>query len=154
MDEEFEPAQDGEPTETEAEPSADQKLRKENESLRRRLRTFEAAEKYGKDYAELIPESMPISEWDGWIEKLRAKFPAAAPATAAESAPPVAPVEPTEDEKRLAAVNATGQGAPVPTGIFSAEEAIRLYAENPAQYQAMKAAGAIRLEKLPGSTKE
>lgn len=158
MSDEFEPDQDVEPSEDQEQAAGEDKrhlkLQKENESLRRRLRTFEAAEKYGKDVAELIPEELPITKWDEFAEKLKVKFSAVQFPTPTE-ATEEAPEEPTPEERQLAAVTKQGpSGAGPSPGIYSAEEAIRVYSENPEQYRRLREAGLVKLEKLPGSDKE
>lgn len=82
------------------------KARKEAQSLRSRLRRTEIEAKYGADVADLIPDSMPMREWDDFAEKLADRL--AGSQTTSDPVDVVASnPEPTPEEQRLAAAAGT-----------------------------------------------
>jgi hypothetical protein len=118
VDEEFDPEEEGQDPESEetpaesaaADPAKLAKLQKENRSLRGRLRRAELGAEYGKDIAELVPDALPLKEWDAYAEKLVALR----GQTGKEETPPEgeAPAEPpTEAEQKLAVVSSASSAA-------------------------------------------
>jgi hypothetical protein len=99
------------------------KLRRENHSLRARLRRTEIAKEYGDDVAAMIPDGIPLSEWKTQAEKLKAfrgqtpggEEPKTDEGTEEETPPPAEP--PTEEERQLAtASSGTSIGTSAPSG--------------------------------------
>jgi hypothetical protein len=82
------------------------KLRKENHTLRERLRRSEMTEKHGADVVELIPTGIPLKEQEALADKLAEKFRAMQPAAQETETETAAQEEPTTQERQLAAVAA------------------------------------------------
>ena len=93
------------------------KLRKENRALRSKLRRSEISAKYGPGVVDLIPDELPIRKWDEFAEKLHARL-AERPAPTETGEPAEVPEEPTQAERKLAAVSKAGS-APSATAAAS-----------------------------------
>src|SRR5262249_21017139 len=114
------------------------KLRRENHSLRARLRRTELAKKYGDDVVAMIPEGLPIKEWEAQAEKLvtfRGQTPSGQEPKPdeEEEPPPPEPEPPTPAEQALAtASSGTSIGTSAPTGSeLSAKEIGELGKKDP-----------------------
>jgi len=109
------------------------KLREENKNARLKLRRSEIQEGYGSQIAELIPEELPQDKWQEYAEKLKGLVPSTQPPEG-EDTEAATKWEPSEDEKRLAAVNKGPSSAAEGTKqAMSAVEWMRLRAENPSE---------------------
>ena len=83
------------------------KARNEARSLRSKFARSELATEYGKDVVELVPNSLPLQEQRDLAAKLKDRLSQPAPTQGSEerpAAPEAPPVEPTEAEKRIAAI--------------------------------------------------
>lgn len=109
------------------------KLQNENVNLRRRLRRTEIEAKHGEDVAALIPDSLPLNEWQGFAEKVVAFRGAQVPETTPDEAPEPPPVERQEREQRLAAVGASRTPGHADRGALSAREIQDLMRTDPAE---------------------
>jgi len=105
------------PADAEALRKENDKLRKEHQALRSKLRRTELTAKYGAEVVDLVPEELSISKSAELAEKLHARL-AERPAPAQTSEPAEVPEEPTQAERKLAAVSKAGS-APSATAAAS-----------------------------------
>ena len=123
--------------EVEASPVDDKaldKLRKENHSLRARLRRSELEAEFGSDVAALVPDALPLKEWKDYAAKLVAlKGPAVSTADQTDDEVAEAPQEePTPAEKRLATVGKVSPpGAALPEELLTVAQIKELGKTNP-----------------------
>jgi hypothetical protein len=132
-----------------------EKVVKAERSLRTRLRRTEMESEYGKDVVELVPATLPLKEQRALAAKLKERFGSQAaqtqPDESADASPEVATEQPTEQERRAAALVQPGSGGSVPGGVITdPKEAAAIAMSNPARYEQMRAAGTIKLDKIEG----
>jgi|SRR3990172_3748281 len=144
-----------EPVEGDTVPRAQyDKVVREARSTRTKLRRTEFAAEFGADVVELVPDSLPLKEQRELAEKLKAKF-GSTVETQNEQGPELtaepAVEQPTEQERRAAALVQSGSGQPATTAITDVQQAAELAFGDPAAYERMKRAGLIQLAKLPGA---
>ena len=110
------------------------KLRKENHSLRTRLRRTELEAEFGSDVAALVPDALPLKEWKEYAGKLVAlKGPAVSTADQTDEATQEAPSEePSEVERRLATVGKVSPpGAALPEELLTVAQIKELAKTDP-----------------------
>lgn len=111
-----------------------EKLRKENHSLRSRLRRSELEAEFGSDVAALVPDALPLKEWKEYAGKLVAlKGPAVSTADQTDEATQEAPSEePSEVERRLATVGKVSPpGAALPEELLTVAQIKELSKTDP-----------------------
>ena len=126
---------------------------KEALEARLELRRTQLEKEYGADVVELIPGTLPQTEWKDYAEKLktfRGEPQAPAQTEVASEETPQAEVAPSEAELKLATVTQGPSGVEPGSGL-SPEDAIQLAINDPARYAQMRDSGALELERLPGS---
>ena len=109
------------------------KLRKENHSLRTRLRRSELVAKYGETVVDLIPSELPLKKWEEHAEKLHTVLAERVEGQKTEGEQESAPAEPTPSEQALAAVTTTPSAATAPPPDMSAKEILELGRKDPAR---------------------
>lgn len=111
------------------------KARREAHSLRRRLRRTEIEARFGRDVAELIPDELPIHKWDEFAGMIAARLPQPVEEAARPDEDVAPTLEPTPEERRIAAAFAggtSGYHGEADIGTLSAKEIMELGKENPA----------------------
>ena len=117
-----------------------EKLRKENHSLRARLRRSELEAEFGSDVAALVPDALPLGEWKEYAGKLVAlKGPAVSTADQTEEATEEAPQEEASPvEKRLATVGKVSPpGAALPEELLTVAQVKELAKTDPEGAEAL-----------------
>ena len=144
-----------EPVEGDSVPRAQyDKVVKEARTLRGKYRRAELAQEYGKEVLELVPPSLPLKDQQELAAKLSERL--GQPASTrleqgTELTAEPAVEQPTEQERRAAALVQSGSGQPATTAITDVQQAAELAFGDPAAYERMKRAGLIQLAKLPGA---
>lgn len=110
------------------------KARNENRSLRAKLRRLEVAQKYGEDVAALVPDALPLKEWDGYAEKVQATITARVGSSQTQAGSEAPVEELTEDQKALAAVTKANPSAAGTTSQRISYEQYREMVTDPAQH--------------------
>ena len=112
------------------------KTHKQNQALRGRLdkaRRAEVATKYGAEVVDLIPEELPLKKWGEFAEKLHARL-AERPAPTETGEPAEVPEEPTQAEKKLAALSKAGSEVQSATARISLDD-WRAMVKDPAEHE-------------------
>ena len=135
-----------EPVEGDTVPRAQyDKVVREARSTRTKLRRTELAAEFGADVVELVPDSLPLKEQRELAEKLKAKFGSTVETQNEQGAEQIAESaveQPTEQERRAAALARSGSGSPV-SGFMNLEDWHKLSVSNPEAAQAAFKAGHV-----------
>ena len=130
-----------------------EKANKEALDARLELRRTQLEKDYGEEIVGLIPQALPQTEWKDYADKLKAfRGQPSSEAQTDQATQTVSQEEPTEEERKLAAVSEGPSGATSPGGL-SPEEVINLAMSDPERYRQLRDGGSISLERLPGSTR-
>lgn len=123
------------------------KLQNENRSLRVRLRRTELQAKFGPDISELVPDTLPLKEWEAFAEKLQDFKGPAAQTDQTESVEVEAPVEePSPAERQLAAVSRSSATGGPAASRMSAREWMDLNQKSPGEAMKLLRGGGVELE--------
>ena len=114
-----------------------------------KLRRAEMTETYGSKIAGLIPDELSPERQAEFAEKLKAEFPPAQTRTdeGTEPSGEAAVEQPTEQERRAAALSREGTGTPS-SGAMSIEDWHKLSVSDPAKAQAVFQAGRVNFTGL------
>src|SRR3990172_10503843 len=119
-----------EPVEGDSVPRAQyDKVVKEARTLRGKYRRAELAQEYGKEVLELVPPSLPLKDQQELAAKLSERLGQSVPTQIEQGAELTAePVveQPTEQERRAAALVQSGSGQPPPPAITDVQEGAAL----------------------------
>lgn len=150
-DEEQDSSEDEDPVEAtvegEAIPRAQyDKVVKEARRLRTTLRRTELVAEFGAEAVDLVPTSIPLKEQRELAEKLAAKLSAASTQNAEGTVPPAEPVveQPTEQERRAAALAREGAASTSGSRTYTPEEIRRIGERNEAEALKLIAAGLMQ----------
>lgn len=128
-----------------------EKAVKAERSLRTRLRRTEMESEYGKDVVELVPTTLPLKEQKALAAKLKERLGSQAATTpadeSADASTETPEVEPTEQERRAAALVQQGSGS-TSSGPMSAAEWRDVAKKDPALGQQLLETGRVDLAGL------